>query len=60
VFDYGWIEEDPKTALREPNSIVLTKSIANKYFGNQEALGRVINLENRYSLKVTGVIKDLP
>lgn len=60
VFDYDWMEGNPATALAEPNSIVVTKSIANKYFGNKEAMGRVINLDNQYNLKVTGVIKDLP
>lgn len=60
VFDYHWLEGNYKTALKEPNSIVLTQSLANKYFGNREAMGQMINLENTYNLKVTGVIKDLP
>ena len=60
VFDYHWLEGNYKTALKEPNTIVLTESLAHKYFGNSEAIGQMINLENRYNLKVTGVIKDLP
>jgi ABC-type antimicrobial peptide transport system permease subunit len=60
VFDYTWIKGDSKTALAEPNSIVLTESYARKYFGNQEAMGQMIILDNRRNLKVTGVIKDLP
>jgi len=60
VFDYHWLEGNPKTALAEPNAIVLTESIAQKYFGNKEAMNQVIKLENQYTLKVTGVIKDLP
>lgn len=59
VFDYHWLEGDYKTALAEPNAIVITESIAHKYFGNKEATGQRINLDNRYDLKVTGVIKDL-
>ncbi len=60
VFDQHWLEGDSKTALAEPNSIVLTESIAHKYFGNKEAMGQVIKFENKYTCKVTGVIKDVP
>ena len=60
VFDYHWLEGNYKTALKEPNTIVLTESLAHKYFGSSAAIGQMINLENRYNLKVTGVIKDLP
>src|SRR5436190_26330 len=60
VFDYHWLEGNYKTALAEPNSVVLTESYSRKYFGNKEAVGQLINFENEYNLKVTGVIKDLP
>ena len=60
VFDYHWLEGDYKTALAEPNSIVLTETYAKKYFGNKGAMGQLINFENEYDLKVTGIIKDLP
>ncbi|MCC6287607.1 MAG: ABC transporter permease [Chitinophagaceae bacterium] len=60
VFDYTWLEGNVKTALKEPNSVVLTESYARKYFGNQEAMGQIVNYDNQYTLKVTGIIKDLP
>ena len=60
IFDYQWLAGDPNSALSEPNSIVLTESIAKKYFGNDEAIGKVINAQNDLDLKVTGLIKDLP
>ena len=60
VFDYHWLEGNDKTALVEPNCIVLTESYAKKYFADGEAVGQFINLDNEYNLKVTGVIKDLP
>jgi len=60
VFDYDWIEGNAKTALKDPNAIVLTQSLAQKYFGDKDAMGQMVNLENNYNLKVTGVIKDLP
>jgi putative ABC transport system permease protein len=60
VFDYHWLTGDANTALQQPNSVVLTETIAKKYFGKQNAMGQVINLDNRLNLKVTGIIQDLP
>jgi putative ABC transport system permease protein len=60
IFDYQWISGDPKTALAAPNTVVLTESIAKKYFGKSNAMGQVINLDNKHDLKVTGVIEDVP
>ena len=60
IFDYQWIAGSPNSALSEPNTIVLTESIAKKYFGRKEAMGQVINIRNEVDLKVTGLIKDLP
>ncbi len=60
VFDYHWLGGDYRTALAEPNSVVLTRSYAKKYFGGKEAMGQLIKLENEFDLKVTGVIEDLP
>ncbi len=60
IFDFQWIAGNPKTALTEPNTIVLNETLAKKYFGNSDPMGRVINLENQINAKVTGVIKDIP
>ena len=60
VFDYQWLEGDYKTALAEPKSVVLTETYARKYFSDKEAMGQLVNFENEFDLKVTGVIKDLP
>ncbi len=60
IFSFPFIKGNPKTALGEPHSIFLTKTIAEKIFGNEEPLGRVIRIRNRFDLVVTGVIKDIP
>jgi putative ABC transport system permease protein len=60
IFNFQWISGDPKTALKDPNSIVITESIAKKYYGDKNPMGEIINLENEINVKVTGVIKDLP
>ncbi|WP_206512987.1 ABC transporter permease [Larkinella soli] len=60
VFDFDWIEGNPATALKEPNTVVLTETVARKYFGEAGAVGRIIGLDNRHNLRVSGVIRDLP
>jgi putative ABC transport system permease protein len=60
IFDYTWLEGNAKTALTEPNSIVLTKSAAKKYFGDADPMGQLVKLDDRPALKVTGLIKDVP
>ncbi|HUZ58651.1 MAG TPA: ABC transporter permease [Hanamia sp.] len=60
IFTYPFIEGNPATALTEPNSIVISKTLADKYFGgNTSAIGKT--LRTVYDIyKVTGVIKDVP
>ena len=40
--------------------MVLTKSLANKYFGNENPVGQTLSLDNQYEMKVTGIIDDIP
>ncbi|MES1221582.1 MAG: ABC transporter permease, partial [Bacteroidota bacterium] len=60
IFTCHFIEGNPANALKEPNSIVISKKIAEKYFGkNTPALGQ--SLKTVYDVyKVTGVIEDVP
>ncbi|MEW2920570.1 ABC transporter permease [Muricauda sp. ANG21] len=51
---------DKRTALNEPNTLVLTKTAAEKHFGVQNALGQSMLLNNTDTYTVTGVIDDLP
>jgi len=60
IFDYQWLQGNYRTALVEPKTIVLTESIAKKYFGNQDAMGQLVTIGYTDKYKVTGVIKDVP
>jgi putative ABC transport system permease protein len=61
VFTYEFLEGNGKTALMEPNSIVLTKSLAEKYYGKgKPALGQSLRTNRGDVFKVTAVIKDHP
>ncbi|MFT3702530.1 MAG: ABC transporter permease [Agriterribacter sp.] len=59
VFSFDFLEGNPANALQKPQSVVLTQSIAKKYFGAQSALGKSLNC-NEQLLQVTGVVKDRP
>lgn len=61
IFDFKWLAGNPKTALSDPNTIVLTQEIAEKYFGDwKKAMGRSIKYENDNTMKVTGILENLP
>ncbi len=60
VFSYQFTKGNPKTALDNPHSIVLTESTARKYFGNEDPVGKILKMDNKYDFQVTGIIKDLP
>ncbi|MGN6616561.1 MAG: ABC transporter permease [Ilyomonas sp.] len=62
IFTLPMIEGDAKTALLQPNTVVITKSTAEKYFGKEDPIGRtlILTFYDNALLKVTGVIKDVP
>jgi putative ABC transport system permease protein len=60
VFSVEFIKGDPKTALVNPESVVITERMANKYFGNEDPMGKLLNSDNRRDYKVTGIVKEYP
>ncbi|NDU97637.1 FtsX-like permease family protein [Spirosoma terrae] len=54
------LQGDPKTALSEPGRIVLTRQLAEKYFGTQQAVGKTLVYEKHFPLTVSAVLDDLP
>lgn len=59
VFDVKFVEGNSQTALNEPNTVVLTKSLADKYFPGESALGKIIKSSGE-SAKVSAVVADPP
>lgn len=56
IFDFELSEGDKRTALAQPNSIVITKAFGNKYFGNAPLIGKTIDVGNSgNSYTITGV-----
>ena len=60
VFAFQFIQGNPKTALQNPKSIVLTESLAKKVFGSKNPMGKSIIYQNGDPYTITGIIKDPP
>ncbi|MEM7513249.1 MAG: ABC transporter permease [Bacteroidota bacterium] len=60
IFTFPLVEGDPNTALNEPDKVIITERIANKYFGNEDAIGKVLKRDGETDLEVTAVAKDVP
>ena len=63
VFSFQFIKGDPKTAFKRPGQLVITEETAQRYFGDDEPIGKTIHIERGESagdLLVSGVIKDIP
>jgi ABC-type antimicrobial peptide transport system permease subunit len=60
VFSFPMIEGDPNTALNDGHSIVLTQSLAKTLFGQQDAMGKIVKINDKDNYQVTGILKDLP
>jgi putative ABC transport system permease protein len=60
VFSLDMIAGDKTTALKEPHSLVVTESLAKKYFNSLEVIGKTLTLYDSSNYTITGVIKDIP
>jgi putative ABC transport system permease protein len=60
LFDYDWEQGSKSDALTEPNTVVLSHNLAQKYFGSQDVIGKTIKVDNKNIFKVTGIVKDHP
>ncbi|MGB3861634.1 MAG: ABC transporter permease, partial [Candidatus Aminicenantaceae bacterium] len=59
VFSFEMTEGDPKKALEEPNTIVITEAMVEKYFEDEDPIGKTLRWQNGVNLNVTGVLKDI-
>ncbi len=60
MFSFNLIEGNPATVLNSPNQVVLTQTMATKYFGDENPVGKTLNFGSRGDYIVTGVCKDAP
>ena len=60
VFDFPLVSGNPSLALKDKNSIVLTSALAEKYFNDDDPIGKTLRLNNLIDLKITGILDELP
>jgi len=60
IFTFSIIKGDPQTALNEPFSLLITPQMAEKYFGNEDPVNKIINIDNKHDFKITGIIENCP
>ena len=63
IFSFDFKEGDPESALKDPNSIIMTEKMRQKYFGEGRGIGESITLSlfgQKRTLKVTGILKNIP
>ena len=60
VFDFPFVQGNPATALAEPNTVVLTEAAVEKYFGDEDPMGKMLTGDNLLELRVTGVMRNVP
>ena len=61
VFTFPLVKGNPETALKSLKGILLSESLAKKYFGNDDPIGKQLSVDgDQYLVEVTGVFKDVP
>lgn len=60
MFDLPLVEGDPKTALTQTHSIVITEGLAKRMFRHGDAMGKQVKIDSTAIFTVTGILKDLP
>ena len=60
IFSFPLVSGNPKTLLAEPNTVVLSSSVAKRIFGNENPVGKTVLRNKRKPFKVTGIFEDMP
>jgi ABC-type antimicrobial peptide transport system permease subunit len=60
IFNFPLVDEKGQVQLSEPNTAIITESMAKKMFGDENPINKTFQLENKEFIRVTGVLRDLP
>ena len=60
VFSFPLLRGDKSKALAEPYSVIISERMAHKYFGDEDPVGKILALNNRYDFIVTGILENIP
>lgn len=60
ILDYHWVAGNARLSLTQPNTAVVTRKLAEKYFGHADPIGKRLRINNNLDVKITGVLGDIP
>jgi putative ABC transport system permease protein len=60
IFDRAWLIGDRQSAFREANTVVLSERFAKKYFSSTDVINKTVRFNDKYDLRITGVMEDFP
>ena len=60
IFSFEFVKGSAENSLQQPGTAVLTEKTARRYFGDENAIGKIFNVSNEYDYTVVGVIEDIP
>ena len=60
MFSFPLIKGNVNSALTDPTSIVMTEDVAEKYFGNENPIGKTLLINTKYNFTVTGILRKIP
>lgn len=60
IFDLDLISGDPESAITDPNTMIISETVAEKYFPEEDPMGEILTFENQADIRITGVFRDLP
>ena len=60
MFSFPLVKGNPDTALKDKSSLVISEDMAEKYFVDEDPIGKTLNVDNRFDFQVTGVMRNIP
>jgi putative ABC transport system permease protein len=60
IFSFKFKQGSPDNSIQQPGTAVINETIASKYFGNENPIGKILKVSNEYDYIITGVIEDMP
>ena len=60
MFTFPFLEGNVKTAFSIPEAIIISEKMAEKFFGSEDPIGKILNINKQYDFQVTGIFKNIP
>lgn len=60
ILKFTFIEGDPRAGISEPNKAFISRSTAQKYFGDEDPIGQTLSIDKKTDYQITGIFEDIP